>query len=340
MLPFRVGHALDFTRFFSDMASVELPPDWSAGADLADLLRPLDLATFIRRQFLTTAVLVRGEGVSKIPWFTLERYRALLRRSAAPPGFTLDAHFRGSSHNSLFEIERRQIGPILSAGATVCATSIDLIDSGLQDLTRHIKEELSFTGQVGVNCYLSAHGAGFPRHFDTKAVIIFQLEGLKNWRYEETPAVPFPRRAGRVTHLGVELNKAGAAAVDEWEVAAEPLVEAQEVQLLPGDILCLPPGAWHEAKAEGYSLALTVACQPLQVFSLFSHLLGQRLDSRREWRAGTPPSIGGCEDEVRHYFAERIQELKAEVANLDENDPALWDLWRSQIHKVARTRQT
>lgn len=329
---------IEFARFFHETSpfvaeEIELGNEVGLGT----LIAPLTTAEFLRNHLFSRAVRIPRAGAAKLSFFTLERFRALLSQQFTA-GFALDANFRSSSKNSLFEVERAQVGHLLDAGATICATSIELIDPRLHALALRMKREIRFSGQIGVNCYLSPDGAGFTRHFDTKAVLIVQIEGKKKWKYCDEPAVPFPRRAARVARGAVELHKQGTVPIEDWELPAIAAQEEHEVVLSPGDVLCLPPGTWHEAQAIGYSLALTIACQPIPSFALFAQVLARRLDAVPHWRGGPPPTedAQACPTVVRSHFAQSVNDLRQVISELDENDPALWQLWSAAVNTQRR----
>jgi len=109
--------------------------------------------------------------------------------------------------------------------------------------------------------------------------------------------------------------------------------ELLEVTLEPGDLLCLPAGAWHSAQAKEYSLALNISIKPYDYVSIFMNLIDQKFLSDPEWRGGPLPfstnklhhdskanSITGCK--------QKIDELIYFLQGLKENIPAISDLYK------------
>ena len=116
-----------------------------------------------------------------------------------------------------------------------------------------------------MKCYLSPRGYGFNAHFDAHIVTQLQIEGRKRWRYSVRPGVVDPLDNGFADEGGeVRVIGRSPSELRSWERASVADATFEEVVLEPGDLLCLPPGTWHEAKAVERSLALNVA------FSAFS----------------------------------------------------------------------
>lgn len=324
-----------FAGFFSGLHSCALAP--AEIPDLVDLIRSHTAEEFASEYFLKRAFLSRGEGVSRLPFFDLGRVRALLQGLNGNPHFRIDANFRSNPDDALFAIEPSQIGHLLDAGATVCLTAIHLIDPALLRMVGRLKAQLSFTGRVGANCYLSGPGAGLSQHFDAKAALVIQIQGSKRWRYEDYSSLPFPLRSGRFERAGELRLENKSLSEESWETirnaARGPL---HEVLLQPGDVLCLAPGALHEAEAgNDSSLALTIGFQPSNTWDIFSALIAKEFRKSERWRAGipaqgttpprTPPEV------VLSHFEKSLQELRAFVGSLSACDHRLLEAWYSSI---------
>lgn len=329
-----------FADFFSlpdDGSERETQP--AIHADVVScLVKPLDVSTFLADYFQKISVVLPGNGETRVP-FSLERLRRILRRAenAMPQGFSLEATFRSSSRERLFPINAGHVGHLLDAGATVCATNIHLMDEQVDRYVRIIKERFSFSGVLGVNCYLSPDGAGFRMHFDSKTAIILQVAGSKRWVFSDRPALEFPRRAARFLESDLEFAHPQIRREDWEAVEAPDERQLRTAKLHPGDVLHFPAGAWHEAQAEGYSLALTLAFQAPN-FSLFIlPLVAEELRKITEWRAGPPAAVDLDNDvqqeNVEKYVQARILELQNVVSQLRSDDPRLFQQWQATFKK-------
>lgn len=157
-------------------------------------------------------------------------------------------------------IRKDQITPCLEVGATIGYSNI------ANHWTDDIRDALGYVGQVSLRVYESSPRHGYDTHFDARVATTFQLRGSKTWRYSPEPGVRFPRlNAVKDTSKdghgymwavspGVSPPKAPPPSPDERNF--------ERVDLMPGDVLCLPSGTWHRctAGAEG-SLAMNVAFQ-------------------------------------------------------------------------------
>lgn len=333
-LPFHRPHARAmFARFF-DQAAV-FPPLFDHLRDIgpADILGSMSVEECLTHYFMQRSLFLPDSLASAHIGFDLARLRSLLSLPASnyPPNFALDANFRSSSEDRLFPIQASQVGHLLDAGATVCVTNLHLIDSHLYRLTRQLKQALCFDGQVGVNCYVSADGAGFRKHFDSKSALVIQCEGQKKWAYSALPAVAFPPASARPGVQGIDYDDGRPEVMECREI---PVGESgsHTVTLEPGKALWLPPGAWHEACALGFSLALTFTFKPRDFAQCLLPLLASAMHARTPWRAGIPAasadaSASDTHRHVKHYFRSRLNELRDYLNGIDENDPQLWEAW-------------
>jgi ribosomal protein L16 Arg81 hydroxylase len=112
----------------------------------------------------------------------------------------------------------------------------------------------------------------------------------------------------------------------------------REVRLKPGDVLYLPPGTWHSAQAVGHSLAVNMAFNYTKegsTLELFCDLLYSLLYADPAWR-GTPPLAvepgeDGLPDNVKAFFAERLEDLRQRLAPLGGEDARLAHAWRTRL---------
>lgn len=205
----------------------------------------------------------------------------------------------------------------LRAGTSLCVDPVDRADATVAALADELRAGLGHPGAVSVKCYLSTPGFGFNTHFDAQVVTTVQIEGTKRWRVSPTPGVPFPLDNAFLDGTGtIRYNGRRPGSLAAWE---RPEVDRDgfvEVVLHPGDVLCLPAGTWHEAKATGgHSLALNFSFAPVDVGALLVDLVGASLDADETWRSGL--SRGDPATEV----GRRAEDL-ATALHLLAQDPA------------------
>ena len=124
-----------------------------------------------------------------------------------------------------------------------------------------------------------------------------QLEGTKRWRVSPTPGVPFPVDNAFLDESGtIRYNGRTPGSLAAWERPAVDRDAFVEVLLRPGDVLCLPAGTWHEAKAAGGpSLALNFSFSPADVAAVLLDLVGPGLARAARVARGAERSRGpGC----------------------------------------------
>ena len=128
------------------------------------------------------------------------------------------------------------------AGATLVVSQFQELHAPLARFCRGLEQV--FLHAVQANIYLTPPGSqGFRMHYDTHDVLVLQVTGEKHWRI--WPGQPFPAPTRRTP----------------WVGGIEPLAEAVEITLRPGDALYVPRGVLHDAAAhegEEPSLHVTV----------------------------------------------------------------------------------
>src|SRR5262249_45003324 len=150
------------------------------------------------------------------------------------------------------------------------------------------RRRLHHAGKVYFNAYLSPAHRGFDVHFDSKSVFAIQVEGSKLWRYSVEPGVPHPP-IGIV--LSEKNNLRNFRLENPW-AEIEPPKDSDLVETLlePGDVLYIPPGAWHatSASGSGHSLGLSLTCSPVNFAALAARALERVFSDRADWRRALP----------------------------------------------------
>lgn len=234
----------------------------AADGVLARLLEPLAPAEFAASYCAVRPLLLRGRA-GKFDWLLDgARFRALLAERLAGRadlrcGIHALQHSRADEPLTLMSWQRigaDQLEQRLAAGETVCVNKLSEEDAGLRGVARAAADELGWTGTAWLNAYLSPPGSGADLHWDAQITTSLQLAGRKRWTYATTPSLAWPARPAQVDREGVVRYFAPAARQHTTRD-----VELREVVLEPGDLLCLPAGTLHAAKALDESLALNLA---------------------------------------------------------------------------------
>jgi ribosomal protein L16 Arg81 hydroxylase len=297
--------------------------------ELQALLNPLPCEEFVNSYFGRKSVFVQG-GPEKIgdifSWEKLDR--ALERgQKIQDKRYNIHASFaRGDepgSSKQMVEARSHEVERLFKSGATICITNIHMADPNLARWAQTIRAQLSFSGLVGVNCYLSPAGAGLSTHYDKRVVTNIQIAGNKRWRYSKLAAKPWPDHNAVYQDGKLEPADAGTAPPD---------MEFGEVEMKPGDLLCLPAGAWHSAQASGSnSLAINVYFQPRNFLEQLTPLLQQFASANGDWRAGAPASLEQVRGEmpvtVSNYIRERLDEFHKKALELLEKPDTMIEPW-------------
>jgi ribosomal protein L16 Arg81 hydroxylase/catechol 2,3-dioxygenase-like lactoylglutathione lyase family enzyme len=292
-----------------------------SGDELRQLLFPLTPEAFVDQYWQRQPLFIRGSAGKFRELFDWDRfYRALERHEERGIGIrvsfdSVNAPGRMSTH---LRITAAEVPDYLARGASVCADPIDRGDTMLAEFAVKVAQQLNYVGGVSVKAYASPDGYGFNTHFDKGIATTLQIDGSKRWRYSAAPAVASPLDNALLTPGGgVRYTSRPLSGLASWE-RVDGVDESAflEVTLEPGDVLCLPAGTWHNAKAIGRSLALNVSFDPLDVFRFFVYTLGGLLKERPDWRGSLPLAYSdrgwpaGPPPAVTAFFDERMREMQ------------------------------
>lgn len=286
---------------------------------LSHLLSPLPVEEFIARHWEQRCVFIPGTADKFGGLFDLERFHAICGETRSGPGGRrpyVKAGFRDAAgeHAELF-VQPSQIDALVHAGMTIQAELLETVDSKLAALVDDARRTLGVAADMDVGCFLSPDRSGYALHFDATSMWTIQIEGQKRWRYSPEPAVSFP------PENYVPRAEERAARVHGFEEAS--LVEHV---LSPGDVLYLPPGAWHRAEAIGRSLHLSLTVRSSHVLTLVDDALRPVLDAPAWRRLPT-----GDDGAIERSLSERLIELRAAVGKLSAAD--LVSAWRKRANR-------
>jgi ribosomal protein L16 Arg81 hydroxylase/predicted enzyme related to lactoylglutathione lyase len=297
------------------------PPDADATV-VETLAHPLAEGDFVSRYWQRLPLHLTGWGDRFRGLFDRAALRRVLARQdelGLSVRVSRDRQGDGGGTAAHVLVEAAQVADRVRAGTSVCVDSVDWANPEVAALAASLKDGLGHVGAVSAKCYFSTPGFGFNTHFDNHVVTTLQIEGTKRWRLSRTPGVPFPLdnafldERGGIRYIG---RRPGS--LRPWELPSVDRDNFVEVILKPGDVLCLPAGTWHEAKAmDEASLALNFSFSPVDLPGLLLSLVRPGLEDHESWRAGLP--IG---DDTLAVLANRADELAAALHKL-ALDPAL-----------------
>jgi bifunctional lysine-specific demethylase and histidyl-hydroxylase NO66 len=143
------------------------------------------------------------------------------------------------------QVSDDKVRRLLDGGATVVLQGLQRTWTPIADFSQSLAEELGHPVQV--NAYVTpAASQGFAAHYDVHDVFVVQVHGTKRW-VVHPPVLTNPLRS--------QTWDARAGQV-EAVASRTPLMEAD---LAPGDVLYLPRGFVHSARAlGGLTIHLTI----------------------------------------------------------------------------------
>lgn len=277
---------------------------------LGRLIAPVSVSTFLNEYFEKKPLLVRGASPTRFEGYVTSRDvdRCVTTLGMHHPELSLVDNTRTldaaeyTFPSGMIDVAR--FYKLFSEGATIIAPNLERKHMPLAELCRGLECELSTRFQA--NIYLTPpNSQGFRTHYDTHDVIVLQVEGSKHWMLYDTPVeLPFRGQDYHPKHT-----------------PAGPVSE--EFDLNPGDVLYLPRGVMHDARAmTGSSLHITLGLMFTSWTDLLVEALGAVGLSDPRFRASLP--VGFARDGFDRTAARKhFRELLAVLAERAEFDHAL-----------------
>jgi len=328
----------DFNTLLGDGSTAKASAPVSLnGQELQELVNPISCEEFANSYFAQTSLNVEGHPNKFDHIFNWEKLKQALvnGQDISDKRYNIKASFTGgedsSSSRQMIDVNHNQVIELLNAGATICITNIHMADKNLARWAQAIRTQLNFTGTVGINCYVSPDGSGLPMHYDKRIATTLQIAGKKRWKFSTKPATVWPN-SNEVYTEGKTGNEVGKLPAD---------MEFQEVELHPGDLLCLPAGAWHSARGIGFSLALNLYFAPRNIFDQFIPLLHHFAAANENWRGGPPATLektqGHMPQTIAAYMRERLDEFHKQALEIINNPDVLAEPWLDSLTNAPYT---
>jgi len=258
-------------------------------------------------------------------------------------------HLKASSRdrdgwNVETRIQPEQAEKMYRAGMTICASVLD--ESGpIGEVIKAYRSGITTAAPPHVNCYYSPDARGYGLHFDTHPVWILQVAGSKHWTVSYEPGVKNPP-FNVIFPPGRDRIKLPWITLDRPDVGDR--AQFMDVQLNPGDVLYMPAGAWHAARADGSSLALTVAMGRIGTLDLLNFIIGQTVSQRlREVTARLPPlpkadvsAAASARADLKLRAGADLARLKMLVERIDVDDlMKVYDIYAEHPEAFVGERQ-
>ncbi|HZU97529.1 MAG TPA: cupin domain-containing protein [Planctomycetota bacterium] len=235
-------------------------------------------------------------------------------------------------HRELLAIRPSIARALWESGMTLAFAYLEDHSAPVRALLAELRGQLELPGQISVVGFFSPrdHGAGL--HYDNHPAIVLQLEGKKRWQISREPALEFPPR-----NYGYESDDALEERSPHLATKPPRMEEFLEVELVPGDVLYMPPGTWHRPRSfgGGGSLALTLGPFITTPLQLAVAELERGLAERLEWRRPVPIGLAkeaprtGLPQEVERVLEQRLADLRAYVNGITVQDLAR--SWHAQV---------
>ncbi|MEW2439043.1 cupin domain-containing protein [Streptomyces caniferus] len=267
--------------------------------DLESLLDPMPLDQFLRENWTTRGVVLRGQDRDRFrSLFSWDQLNHLLNFHRLRFGEEIRLAAIGKKISNQPETPEEWIRHCQD-GYTLIINQLQRRLPAIAELATAIERAIGHRSQVNMYCSWPEQ-QGFDQHHDDHEVFILQIEGTKRWVVsEETYKYP--------------LDKYNNVSVDTGEPKGPPYIETE---LHPGDVLYIPRGHWHYAVAgdePSLHLTLGVTCR-IGVYWL--KWLADELMDEEEWRRNLPPVVGGDTAQL----ADHVRGLMGRLATLADDE--------------------
>lgn len=284
--------------------------------EFTQILGAIGIETFISAYWERAPLYIpRGASDSFIREYNLDSFFAALNARPDLVDKVIVQYFDARSEHREESVRPTQARAMFDAGRTICVGGFGDGDTNLLRIASAACSSLGHAGDVGISAYVSPDSGGFGLHFDCQSVFVLQCDGIKCWRYSALPAMHRPPTnlvASRTDCLRFREQH-------PWSEFDAPHVDTLlEQRLFPGDVLYLPAGTWHCARAEGHAVALSLTIMPLSAQDLILDALQKTLESQPPWRAYLPMSSQDdlANARLKAFLAERLDELGVVIKNL------------------------
>ncbi|MDC0073514.1 cupin domain-containing protein [Alphaproteobacteria bacterium] len=189
----------------------------------------------------------------------------------------------------------------LQKGATLVINDVDTLHPNIENIAKILENRLS--AKVQCNIYFSIKGhQGFDVHFDVHEVFALHLIGEKEWNlYSE--------------RLDNPINNEYYQSLDENFCKQNSGEILSKVRMKPGDLLYIPRGQFHEAKASSSaSVHLTFSVTHL-IGHDFMSLIFEKALTKPDFRSNFPLDSLGKNKQI-----EWIDKLANQVSSIARSD--------------------
>jgi ribosomal protein L16 Arg81 hydroxylase len=279
---------------------------------LAERLTRLSREAFARDVWARTALLTRGAGDFS-DLFSADAVDELVARRGLRTPFLRVAKDGTTLPESSFtapagvgatigdQLDDTALWRAFDDGATLVLQALHRTWEPVADLVAALGAELGHPVQA--NAYVTPpQNRGFDAHYDVHDVFVLQIQGTKRWLVHE-PVFPDPLRDQPWTD-----HRAAVAEAARGEPAVDAVLE-------PGDVLYLPRGWLHSARAQGEpTVHLTLGVHTRTRYALAEQLTRAALAALREdpeMRTALPLGVedpADALDVVRKHLAAALAE--------------------------------
>lgn len=212
-----------------------------------------------------------------------------------------------------------QVAGMHQMGHSICATMLRE-EGSVKEFLDSVRKDIYSAAGPHLNVYYSPDKTGAGLHFDTHPVWLLQIEGSKDWIVGRKPAIKNPMfninfpPDREVLHL-------------PWVTIRRPDTSDEnlfmKLTLHPGDVVYMPPGTWHHARArDGYSFAATLAQARVTGFEILLFCLMQKVAAVPEVAArvyGMPAYARGDNGELTDELEGMLDSCKGKLGEMVGN---------------------
>lgn len=282
-----------------------------AAFDVTSLFAPLTADEFHHRHFVPGEPLARLGAVEDFAM--LQSLPELASAASLCNSLRHGTSLFGASGFHGYLGDAREALQFYERNYTIYATDIERSIPALVPLIEDVAYHFGCSDGVSCEAFASRPGAGATMHYDFDVNFQILLRGRKRWKIAANRHIRNPMRSHFALNEKSYERGPDCLIADKDAFPREMPADALDFEAVPGTVVFLPRGAWHETVTTEESIGLNFVLKASTWLHVASRLVANRLLEHVEWRAFT---VGALDTDDAEADAGRLAEARVLLSSL------------------------